>query len=75
MPCDQIVDLLLDTILRYTSDFIRETENCVVLLVNNLGATPLMELAIATRRALIYLSTLLSLTHSHNLLIIGEETE
>jgi dihydroxyacetone kinase len=57
MSCDQIVDLLLDTLLRYTATSLQETKNRVALLVNNLGATPLMELAIVTRRALKYLNS------------------
>ncbi len=48
-PVDALVDHLLDAIL---ADLKPEPGSRVVLLVNNLGATPTMELAIATRRAL-----------------------
>jgi dihydroxyacetone kinase len=47
-PADALVDRLLGTIL---ADLAPTTGDRVVLLVNNLGATPLMELAIVARRA------------------------
>ncbi len=47
-PVDTLTDRLLGTIL---ADLNPEPRSRVTLLVNNLGATPLMELAIATRRA------------------------
>jgi dihydroxyacetone kinase len=47
-PADALVALLLEAIL---ADLNPGPQSRVVLLVNNLGGTPLMELAIATRRA------------------------
>jgi dihydroxyacetone kinase len=47
-PADALVDHLLDAIL---TDLPPVPDKRIVLLVNNLGATPTMELAIVTRRA------------------------
>jgi triose/dihydroxyacetone kinase / FAD-AMP lyase (cyclizing) len=47
-PADALVDRLLHAIL---ADLAPPPDGRVVLLVNNLGATPMMELAIVTRRA------------------------
>jgi triose/dihydroxyacetone kinase / FAD-AMP lyase (cyclizing) len=47
-PADALVDHLLDAIL---ADLVLAPRSPVVLLVNNLGGTPTMELAIAARRA------------------------
>ncbi len=48
-PADALVDRLLDTIL---ADMTLSQGSRVVLLVNNLGGTPTMELAVVARRAL-----------------------
>jgi dihydroxyacetone kinase len=48
-PADALVDRLLDAIL---ADLAVVSGARVVLLVNNLGGTPLMEVAIAARRAI-----------------------
>jgi dihydroxyacetone kinase len=47
-PADALVDRLLATIL---ADLAPAAGDRVVLLVNNLGATPMMELAVVARRA------------------------
>jgi dihydroxyacetone kinase len=49
-PADALVDRLLDAIL---TDLVPAAGGRVVLLVNNLGATPAMELAIVARRAVL----------------------
>lgn len=48
-PADDLVDWLLDTIL---ADLAPAPGTRVALLINNLGATPTMELAVVARRAL-----------------------
>lgn len=50
MPADEVVDGILDVIL---SDLDLAPQSAVGLLVNGLGATPPMELAIVARRALL----------------------
>jgi triose/dihydroxyacetone kinase / FAD-AMP lyase (cyclizing) len=47
-PADALVDCLLDTIL---TDLALAPSARVVLLINNLGATPMMELAVVARHA------------------------
>jgi dihydroxyacetone kinase len=47
-PADTLVDRLLDSIL---ADLVLASGARVVLLINNLGATPTMELAVVARRA------------------------
>lgn len=53
-PADALVDRMLDAIL---SDLARTRHGRVVLMVNNLGGTPAMELAIVARRALAVLAS------------------